>query len=333
MKFEDVLNLNLEQLIEVSFNDYFEDETSQTYALMLRLYKKNELEALNLIRLTDRHLFVMRHIFNGLSRKQTLSLYNSVDIYEPRFQGEIYFYLGKTFKEDHKFDFAMACFQKAYLSYERQTCHKKAVESLYQYTMIQAQESESQNLIPEFEFLIKKALKSSAHLTASKCYYHIGRHYMNQGATELALDYASQALDNLDGNHGVEFFYHALLFRCSLLLDLGQKNVALFDYQKAKASNFTSLKSKLKELKSVFENEEELNLTKTESLLVKALNDGPLNKQDLVLKIYGDKIDWLAAESRFKMLLSRLKRKYPTILTLRDGKYFANKDQDVVSAS
>lgn len=331
IKFKDVLDSSLEQLIEAGFKDQFEDETSKTYALMLRFHKKGELQALNLLKLTDRNLLVLRHLLNGLNLKKSRALYNSINLYDEKFQGEIYFYLGQIFKENSAIDVAMTCFQLAYKSYDGVGCKVKAIESLYLYTIIQASDSGTKNLIPEFEFLIQKASKAGASLTAAKCYYFISREYARHGANEVALSYASQALDHSAGDNGVEFFYHALLNRCTLLIKLGQKSAAQFDYQKARVSNLDSVKIKLKKVKVMFESSE-LNLTATESLLIEALSDGALTKQELVLKIYGEKIDWFAADSRFKMLLSRLRKKYPSIVNIKAGKYQVNENR-VASAS
>lgn len=136
---------------------------------------------------------------------------------------------------------------------------------------------------------------------------------------EVALEFANKAITYIEDERGAESFYLALLNRCELLIKLGNTHQAQFDYLRVKASKLIGLESELKRIANAFRSSTSTKLTKTEQRLIDVLGSRTVTRRDLIIELYGDKIDWFAAENRFKMLLSRLRKKDAELVTERGG--------------
>ena len=73
-------------------------------------------------------------------------------------------------------------------------------------------------------------------------------------------------------------------------------------------------------LRSEIENAK-AKLTVFESKLVELLVEQPRKKEDLVTLLYGNQVDYLSANNRFKVLLSRLRKKRPNLIVSSNGRY------------
>ena len=235
--------------------------------------------------------------------------------------------------------------------------YRKAIKSLLNIVVAESRKHTSKKLILDYTFVANEASKVNDPIVQGICYLNISREHHKLGAFELALKFINQALDLMASDFGVNHFYSALAHRCHVLIDLGRFNEALFDYQKVKAASITQSVESLKvievmlgdsnkkvvvdhleptwqeRLYAVKEAKSSVKLTKTESQLIELLSSGRQTKDMLIHGLYGDKIDWIAAESRFKMLLSRFRKKCPEVILFENGLYQISDENFIINGA
>ena len=333
MKLSDVLISSLDGLIEASFNDVYEDEASRAYCHFIIAQKRGDRSAIEAMSFHENALTTLKKIYLSDDQGYLDSVALSVGDFSSRFHGELYFSIAHKLEELGELVQAQSLYKAAYKSYQSQNCSKRAIECLFFFTRISASIQSDFNTIAEFEFVLKRAIKANELSLVGMCHLAMAQEYKRLKCYEVALEHITSAIGYMEDEKGAELFYRALLHRSHLLILLGFKNQARFDYQKVVAAKMKVLQPTLRNIRNLLDSSEMIKLTKSEKRLVEALMKNPMSKKDLIIRLYGNKIDWFAADSRFKMLLSRLRKKDSTLVFEKQDLFHVRHDYDIDGSS
>ncbi len=259
---------------------------------------------------------------------------------------EAWFLLGWAHREIQSNIIAKKIFKKCYSILWQVQAKKKAVKSMLNHVVCQSHIDPSKRYIIDFQTIAKKALEVGDPIVAGLCQLNIARDYRFLGSYELSEKLINQSVANLELDRGANNYYFAVLERCYLNIELKRFKLAHLDYQIVSESPLLEIKeaSKLilkilggdvkieskaldpvwgdvlkdKELKSSYK------LTKTESSLINYLSLGEKSKVEIIKHLYGNQLNFDSAENRLKVLLSRLKKKAPELITYHHGFYTIN---------
>lgn len=289
-------------------------------------------------------LGVRLSILKGSSSHDYLAYLTSVS-QNNEWKGEKAFIIGLAHLDLKNNVFAAQSFKLAYSELWKIGAKKKAVKALMNMVVSEDRENNKQKCIPSYEYVKNKAFEVGDNIVAGLCAHNMAKEYHKLGALDLSLKYSNEALDLLSQDSGSFHFYDALLQRCHILIELSRFNEALVDFQKAKASPHIRIQEALKSIEVILgENKplqlnhlepawrnkiiakdsqfSKVRLTRLESLFIEVISKGPVSKDDLINILYGDKIDYLAADNRIKVFLTRFRKKMPGLLYSSNDMYF-----------
>lgn len=349
-EFCQIIEVSLQELKVALFTESFHNEDERTYARALINYLEADLNSFCEISVKDRNLsdfLILRRMLltYQYDEKEIRRQIENVSGIDEKFLGEFYFIVGLLYTKTKDFSQSKHFYSLAYKHLKKSGSPKKAVKSLLNIIVAESRHQEHKKLILDYQFVANEAKAVDDKIVQGICLLNISREHQILGALELALKSANESLDLLQHDIGVDHFYHALIHRCHVLIALGRFNEAVFDYQKAKASQNPEIQDSLGVINELLgEKKSDMNfshieptwkerlyanrlgtskikLTKQESILVSILSTGKKTKDVLIQELYGDKIDWFAAESRFKMLLSRFRKKCPDQIIYSNSVY------------
>jgi hypothetical protein len=251
----------------------------------------------------------------------------------------------------------------ASIAYKKFECPKKSLRSFYNSIVAESRLTPYKNFIPEYQTIIKMSLDLNDKSFAGMAMSMLSREYQIVGLHAQAMDFINEALELLIFERGSYHYYNTLLQKAHLLIEeknYSQASLLLLECKLSSFSEITSArillectidpnqhwskvlekdlmptwKERLPELligsKQMPSQQE--GPTSLEFRLLKLLWSGPIEKWDLIELLYpGDK-DSYACENRFKNLVARLRKKFPEVLSFKDGQYYIqNKNQFEIS--
>lgn len=340
--FNAVIEASIEELMEFELLGEFESEQLGFYNQAILAHTRGDVEALRSIIPQLEGDFKTLSTYRLEILKQNYSN-NEITVEEP-FMGEAHFIMGLNFVNFKDYTKAKFHFQKAYQLLWKIDAQRKGIKSLMNMVVSESRHNSNKKLIVDYEFITKKALSIGDKITAGTCQLNISREYQMMGAFELALITCNRALDFLEADMGATHYFFALIHRCHLLIDLKRYPEALIDFQKAKGSSFSEIEEALKVVEVLLGDKKEIDLvhleptwksrlkehrngvsfkdlTKTEAQLIKFLSTGPKDKNDIIDEIYGKNMDYESVDSRFRVLLMRLRKKKPSLVVYEQKQY------------
>ncbi len=263
----------------------------------------------------------------------------------PIWKAEALFVMGFANVKRHKHVKAKILFKNAYTCLKSIGCKRKSLMAYQNYIAAIGNIDTERNMIPEYLHFLQMPNLSEFALPYVGALLNLAREYQKRNAFMVAMKYCEKAIaiveNQLPGNLQ---YWLALCLKADLLIDLNRKHEAIIQIeyilgsehseavhackmlqQKLSPSNSKSTfienslsptwKEKINEKKS------KVKLGELEQQLVLLISDSPLDKHDLIKELYGDKGDYYSLESRFKKLISRVRKKLPNLIIFKDGKY------------
>ena len=236
--------------------------------------------------------------------------------------------------------------------YERCECPRKGVKAMYNAIVAESRIYPYKNFVNEYQAVIQACEKIENFRFAGLAMVQLSREYQIVGLLEKAKQTVDQALENLKSERGSLHFGNALLQKAHIEIEMGAVPEARKLITEAQMSSFPEILAASELLSCLIERSRswpkhmekhlqptwrerlallksdkldlqlETNLTELETKLLKMLWSGPLEKWDLISRLYPDNEDSLILENRFKNLVARVRKKLPNTLQFNDGSYY-----------
>lgn len=256
-------------------------------------------------------------------------------------QGEFAFIIAKTYEITEDKTEASKWYKASANAFEKSKVFKKSIRAFQNHLAIENQMNPERKFISEFFYVFRKAKTIKEFGVAGISLMNISREYERHGGHKAALKYINRAIPYLEHDAGQSHYYLALVHRCHIFYSLDRIAEAEQDYESAKISPHQEVKAALTAIDQIFRNqknsEEIKNLTPgwknrlqnknqpklgdQESQFIEYISKSPRDKFEIIEHLYGNIINLEQAENRFKNLLSRVRKKYPSLFIFEDGKY------------
>jgi len=227
-------------------------------------------------------------------------------------------------------------------------CPRKAAKSFHNSIACESRIRPNQRLLPEYQIAANMAFDAGDMLTAAAALNNLSREYHLMGAKELSLKTADESIELFRKSAFGNYSYHlALCHRAQLHLELQNLPLARLDIQEASMSQIPTVQAAVDKLKSWMPNTQrepsdskkntplirtwsersknglsQKKLSEQENKLIESLREGPVDRFDLILKMWGPSIDPLDADNRLKQVFHRLRKKRKDIVGFLNSKYF-----------
>ena len=350
IEWHNLIQLSMAELKQASMLQQFASDSDDQYSKAILYYLGENLEDLKKLNPSDNEIkflidFRVLMLERNYSEEDIKDWLDEGQSLSEGKQAELYFLTAYAAAEGQFYDLSKDLYRQAYARLKKIGAEKKAVKSLMNLVVSEQCQKDSKKLILDYNFVATEARKVDDPIVEGLCFLNMSYEHRKLGGLELALSFANQALDLLQNDFGANHYFSALAHRCHVLIELGRYNEALFDFQKIKASRAAESLEALKVIQVLLgENQMEVKmehlehtwrerlflskkgkkakkLTKTENELLEILSSGSKSKAELIEALYGEKIDFFAAESRLKMLLSRFRKKCPGVVSVENGQY------------
>ncbi len=334
----------------------FKDDVSY-YAKVLAAYLQNETEVLR--KLYDQCLSDSPvKLLVGLRlqiREQNLNSVYLTQISEVELPGvleaEKNFSLGVAWEACGNDRMAHNSFVKGFALYRAHDCPRKSLRAFYNSVAADSRIFPYKSFVGDYQTIIElsRNLKELSFEGMALCM--LSREYQMVGVFDKALEMVTRAIDCLESERGTIHYYHALLHKAHVLKDLGRHGEILPLLKESELATFPAIRAarclieasisetstwdpKLEaDLLPTWRNRmpallpehtmlgEFHQLSTLEEQLLRLIYNGPIEKWELIERIYPEKTDPLVLENRFKALLARLRKKYPEDILCINGRY------------
>lgn len=354
-RFVEILESSLEELVELSYSGEITDPLERLYSEALMYYLKGE-EALlkeysegSLGALKPLVEFRYKLLTNTYRKEDVDRLFNHLSQVLPfsiegLWRGELLFVVANAYLESGCFEKAKENFKSAFRVLKMHGAERKAVRALFNAVVAESRIHPSKSLICDYEIVIKQASRVGDRATQGMCELNISREYDLLGSSRTAMEHIQKSIAYLSDDKQTRHYFLALTHRSHLYLQLGQFERAYLDYEAASISPHEQVQESLKVLNRLIGHKQEIEesrisvmwkeklhskrsfekfkgLTDSEIRVIDLLKESPLKKEDLIERLYGDQIDYQSALNRFKVLLSRLRKKNPNLIEMDKSKY------------
>lgn len=365
---KDVLSANVHQLNEITRCFDFSAEVRFYAKVLLSYLQRNVIEMEYLFKNQEKELVEIKSstnfkILNILTQariqirnknveQKTIEELQQYAKLESLYRGELFFVIGLCYDSQNELHEARKSFNSASFYFENQGIFVKQFKCYTNAISCESRLYPFENFIPQYEFIIKKAIELNDHLVAGTNLNNISYEYEQIGALRAALQYSIEALNILDkyGYRSINYYF-ALVQRCNLYIKLDRLYEAQLDYEKSLACPFLELKEILNVLGTRLGYHENKNentnaltiawklkmqkrinkygknkttdqpLTEIEEKIVKLISTTPLTLNEIGIKLYGDLVDHSSIENRIKVFLSKIRKKREGLILISEGRY------------
>jgi len=246
-------------------------------------------------------------------------------------------------------------FAQAAAIYRTQGCPKKALRAFYNAIAADSRLNPHKSYVSEYQAVVQLSKEVGDAAFEGMALTMISREYQIQGLFEMSLEMVERALTLLQSERGCSHHGHALLQKAHVLLDLKRDSQVPALILEAEMTPFSEIQSAAKLLRVatdaslMWSRDLEKDLLPTwrnrvpqlttrakigraaevtselEERLLKIIYNGPVNKWDLIERLYPSGGSPLALENRLKNLLGRVRQKYPEKIVCLDGRYSLEK--------
>ncbi|MCB0413973.1 MAG: helix-turn-helix domain-containing protein [Bdellovibrionales bacterium] len=350
-----ILQGNLLELIEIRYQEECSSEIEKEYLEVLIHYFKGNVERLSQIMSSILNKDIYPLVKMRLMTLETNASHKEIDHLLSQFlesnlgkariwQAEGLFVAAQCLASVEINKKAGELYKKANLLFSRENCVHKSVKSLLNHLACVSRFDPEISLISDYYYLAKKAKKCGEQVVVGICLLNISREYQLLGAKETALDYVNESIQSLEADYGSKNYYLAIAHRAHLYIELERFNEAKRDYDLLISAKHPAMEESIKVIDKLMGEQSQpkieilstswrerllrseiekakAKLTVFESKLVELLVEQPRKKEDLVTLLYGNQVDYLSANNRFKVLLSRLRKKRPNLIVSSNGRY------------
>lgn len=247
-----------------------------------------------------------------------------------------------------------AHFQKAAGLYRAAGCPRKALRSYYNFVAAESRLRPHKNYVAEYQAVIEMSKSVGDVAFEGMALTMISREYQIVELHDQALQMVDRALLLMEAERGALHFAHALLQKAHLLLDGERNEEGLRLIAEAEMAPFPEILAAARLLRSAFMPgavwdrawEKDLlptwrnrlpqlsmraktgvgpQISELEARLLKIIYNGPVEKWDLIERLYPAGGSALTLENRFKNLINRVRKKYPEKILCQDGRYSLTK--------
>ena len=350
---------NLSELLQIKH--FEEASPSAKFHLDLMIaYHKGDLAALDLLdrqsvglQEYQKELSLLAHL--RLKRRQHILDLELVQTAESQihkitnefWKGELYFFLGLCFEDLNLHSQSIRVYEIATKLLFKVGAKRKSVKSLHNTIAAQDREGKLTKLmISDYQFVAGRAIEVGEFSIAGIGYMNISREYQRLGALDLAVYFSERAFKYLKDDIASLNYFLLIAHQCDLLIQVGRLQEAQLKLNELRLSPFKEieetihvLNKKMNLTDANLEDLDHLNLNwqerknslsfdskkiglgEIETQIIEILSQGPAEREELISQIYGDKVDFETLLNRFKVCLSRLRKKWPGLVIYEKGKY------------
>lgn len=257
-------------------------------------------------------------------------------------RGDVYSFCAFAYGKLNKHVKAKIYFKKAYNALWKLGAKRRALLALKNYVAAESNIYPEKKLHSEYQLLIRKSKELGFSTVAGSAHYNLSRQYHKNGAYLIALEEVEKALEQMSKNTGSQQYFLALAHKAHLLIELkryGEAKVLvdkvsccnhsrlqgtvifLKDLLGVTASGHLDIKSMAPSWKERATSPENVKLGRLETQLLKFVSDRPRTKREIILHLYGEKLDYFVLENRFKNLIGRFRKKVPGLIEFVDDHY------------
>jgi tetratricopeptide (TPR) repeat protein len=346
--FRDILDGNLVDLAHYLFNDAFQSPEQRLYCESLVSYLRAENDNLKVLvqKMAEfpeiQTLTLLRlQIRNSEFNEETVAAVKKLLFKQDWLSAEAAFALGMTYLRFSRNEEAKVFFKEAYNLLKKSGAHKKSMKALLNVVVAESRIDNKRKLVYDYEFVAKKANEVGATEVEGICHQNISKELHLVGAFELALRHSNRAIELQESDAGSLPYFETLLHRCHVLISLGRYREAHADFEKSKLSPHVQIVEARKAIekilgvetspqfdylepawKSKLATEPVEALSKMESQFIDLIKARKVNRDEIIQTLYGESIDWDSARNRFKVFLSRFKKRYPNLISEEDSLLF-----------
>jgi len=247
--------------------------------------------------------------------------------------------------------------QRAAALYQTHGCPKKSLRALYNVIAAESRVYPHKNFVADCQNVIERSRSLGESSFEGMALTMLSREYQVIGHSAQALEMARRSIKCLENERGSSHYFHAVLHLAHLCIEennlreaeLLLKEAELAPFREAQAARQLLLASihaehhwdssleasllptwrnrlpgLLSRLKGSI-SEGSARSSQLEERLLKLAYNGPIEKWDLIAKLYPDSVSQLVLENRFKNLLARVRKKYPGRVQCVEGRYHLEK--------
>lgn len=264
--------------------------------------------------------------------------------------GERLFCLGMAWELLQNDQMATEFFTRAAAAYRSSECPRKALRAHYNAVVAESRLTPYKNFISDYQSVIESAVEVGDRALSGLARAMLSREYQSVELLDKALAMAEQALADLESERGTIHYFHSLLQKAHVLIDLKCEGVdqllrecELAPFAAIQAARTLLLVSRDPTLSWNRALEEDLlptwrnriahllvgrqmiegteSSSPLEQALLRLAYNGPIEKWELIQRLYPEAGDTLALENRFKNLVARVRKKFPGQLLCHEGRY------------
>lgn len=262
----------------------------------------------------------------------------------PVWKGDVYSVCAYAYARLGKHVKSKILFKKAYNALNEIGAKRRALLALQNYIVAESNIHDEKKLIGEYKHLIRKAIKFGHPTIAAGGYLNLSRQFQRHGAIRTALKNIEKAESLIEKDSGILQYFLILSHKCHLLIQLNRKDESRILLDELTCSNHKEIienvkflellivedEKKLKNLnlnsmtdswKERVTSKKEIKLGRLEEKLVEFISESPRTKIEIISHLYGQNLDYVVLDNRFKNLIGRFRKKVPDLIIFENDKY------------
>lgn len=264
------------------------------------------------------------------------------------FSAEQNFCLGLAWESAGNDLMAEKTFHEAARLYRATGCERKALRAHYNALAADSRVNPHKNFIAEYQAVIEVSRRLNESIFEGMALIMLSREYQVAGLYDQSLTMIERSIEQLEPERGTLHYYYALLQKAHVLIDLERtpaeiapilKECEMAPFKEAaairrlltiqidpqvewdSASEADLPPSWRNRLPKLTVRSEARGHGDLEEKFLRFAYNGPVEKWDLIQKLYPESTPALVLENRFKNLVARLRKKYPGEIICQDGRY------------
>ncbi|MCK5072670.1 MAG: hypothetical protein KAQ98_04535 [Bacteriovoracaceae bacterium] len=262
----------------------------------------------------------------------------------PVWKGDVYMVCAYAYARLDKHVKSKILFKKAFNALNGIGAKRRALLALQNYIVAESNIYDGKKLIGEYKHLIRKAIQFGYPTIAAGGYLNLSRQFQKHGAIRTALKNIEKAEYLIDEDSGILQYYLILSHKCHLLIQLNRKDEARILIDELTHNNHKEIIENVKFLESLIcddgnkleklnlnsmvdswkervTSKKEIKLGKLEEKLIEFISESPRTKIEIISHLYGQNLDYVVLDNRFKNLIGRFRKKVPDLIVFEDEKY------------
>lgn len=358
ISFQQIFDANVSTLTE--YSQLYEGKTSESFYIDIvltymtadeksleKIFQKfkslSEMPFQNeILTITELRILARR---GALTKTKCEQFLFAIDTFDELWMGEAYFMLALCYAKLKLYLKAKEYFKTSFIHLKNIGCKRKVLLAFQNFLAGISNSEPNISLISEYLVLIKEAKRLKFFDIEALTLLNLSREFQDRNATLLALDYCVRAEQLGRENLGSLQYWLIIAHKADLLIELKRIHEATLVYEELMAAENIEIKQSIEVLKVKLEStsdkyfdkaqasptwEERLTESKNrpkkhvgelEQKLIGFILEKPRTKQEIVIHLYGSKLDKHMLDSRFKKLISKARKKIPGIIVYHNGLY------------